>query len=239
MSTGLEKEAKLIYLIIEQLWLVTLMIIIYFWVGNCFDILKQGYAIQINNSGLKKFLELNDQILQIPVFSTAITTLLLGWITVKIYLNTYFTTHENNLNNQEVSRYSTYLKHYENFIMMLEIKVSKLKYLSPNSIDKLALYTYIFPNVKNGDLSICNDYKNIIKSFNVSIDFLNNNLPKKLGYTDHIDLLIENSKKMGIELPRYERKQFLKIEHELYDLINHINRNINVSDRLEAKYSIY
>ena len=76
-------------------------------------------------------------------------------------------------------------------------------------------------------------------SFNVSIDFLNHNLPKKLGYTDHIDLLIENSKKMGIELPRYERKQFLKIEHELYDLINHINRNINVSDRLEAKYSIY
>lgn len=239
MSTGLEKEAKLIYLIIEKLWLVTLMIVVYFWVGNCFDILKQGYKIQINNLGLKKFLELNEHIFQIPVLSTAITTLLLGWITVKIYLSTYFTTHENNLNNHEVSRYSTYLKHYENFIMMLEIKVSKLKYLSPNSIDKLALYTYIFPNVKNGDLSICNDYKITIKSFNDSVEFLNKNLPKKLGYTDHIDLLIEHSKKMGIDLPRYERKQFLKIEHELYDLLNHINRNIDVLDILEAKYSIY
>lgn len=239
MTTGLEKEARLIYSIIEKLWFVTLIIVIYFLIGNFFDLLKQGYGIKINNLGLKKFLELNDHIFKIPVFSTAITTLLLGFITVKIYLNTYFTTHQNNLNSQEVSRYSTYLKHYENFIMMLEIKVSKLKYLSPNSIDKLALYTYIFPNVKNGNLSICSDYIDIIESFNTSINFLNNNLPKKLGYTDHIDLLIENSKKMGIELPRYERKQFLKIEHELYDLINHINRNINVSHIVEAKYSIY
>lgn len=239
MSTGLEKKANLIYSIIEKIWLVTSMIFVYFWIGNCFDILKQGYSIQVSNLGLKNFLELNDHILKIPVFSTAITTLLLGWITVKIYLSTYFTTHENNINNQEVSRYSTYLKHYENFVMMLEIKVSKLKYLSPNSIDKLALYTYIFPNVKNGDLSICNDYKSVINSFNTSIDFLNKNLPKKLGYIDHIDLLIEQSKKMGIDLPKYERKQFLKIEHELYDLINHINRNINVLDILEAKYSIY
>lgn len=182
MTTGLEKEARLIYSIIEKLWFVTLIIVIYFLIGNFFDLLKQGYGIKINNLGLKKFLELNDHIFKIPVFSTAITTLLLGFITVKIYLNTYFTTHQNNLNSQEVSRYSTYLKHYENFIMMLEIKVSKLKYLSPNSIDKLALYTYIFPNVKNGNLSICSDYIDIIESFNTSINFLNNNLPKKLGY---------------------------------------------------------
>ena len=239
MSKGLEKQAKLIYSIIEKLWLATAIIVVYFWIGNSLDILKQGYSIQISNLGLKKFLELNDHIFQIPVFSAAVTTLLLGWITVKIYLSTYFTTHENNINSQEVNRYSTYLKHYENFIMMLEIKVTKFKFLSPNSIDKLALYTYIFPNVKHGDLSICDDYKNLIKSFNNSIDFLNSNLPKKLGYNDHVDMLIEQSKKMGIELPKYERKQFLKIEHELYDLINHINRNISVSDFLEAKYSIY
>lgn len=239
MINRLEKEAKLIYSIIEILWLVTLMIVIYFWIGNCLEILKNGYSIKISNLGLKNFLELNSHILQIPVFSTAVTTLLLGWITVKIYLSTYFTTHENNINNQEVNRYSTYLKHYENFVMMLEIKVSKLKYLSPNSIDKLALYTYIFPNVRNGDLGICNDYKNTINSFNESVDFLNRNLPKKIGYTDHIDLLIEQSRKMGIELPKYERKQFLKIEHELYDLINHINKNINVLNILEAKYSTY
>lgn len=239
MNTSLEKEANLIYSIIEILWLITLMVVLYFWIGNSFEILKQGYSIKISNLGLKKFLELNDHLLKIPVFSTAVTTLLLGWITVKIYLRTYFTTHENNINNQEVNRYSTYLKHYENFIMMLEIKVCKLKYLSPNSIDKLALYTYIFPNVKDGDLTICDDYRKIINSFNNSIDFLNKNLPKKLGYIDHIELLIEQSKKMGIELTKYERKQFLKIEHELYDLINHINRNINVLDIVEAKYSTY
>lgn len=239
MSSTLKKQADLVYLIIEILWFITLCIVIYFFIGNIFELMKQGYSIKITNLGLKKFLELNEHIFKIPVFSVAMTTILLGWITVKIYLSTYFTTHENNTNNQDVSRYSTYLKHYENFIMMLEIKVSKLKYLSPNSIDKLALYNYIFPNVKKGDLSICRDYKNIIESFNNSIDFLNKNLPKKLGYTDHIDLLINESKKMGIELPRYERKQFLKIEHELYDLINHINRNINVSDIQEAKYSTY
>ncbi|WP_314337014.1 retron Ec48 family effector membrane protein [Acinetobacter guillouiae] len=239
MSTILKKEADLIYSIIEKLWLVTAMVVVYFWTGNSLEILKQGYSIKISSLGLKNFLELNEYIFQIPVFSTAITTILLGWITVKIYLSTYFTTHENNINNQEVNRYSTYLKHYENFLMMLEIKTSKLKYLSPNSIDKLALYTFIFPNVKNGDLRICNDYTDVIDSFNNSIDFLNKNLPKKLGYIDHIDLLISQSKKMGIALPQYERKQFLKIEHELYDLINHINKNLDVSDIKQAKYSIY
>lgn len=239
MSKNLEKQAKLIYLIIEKLWLITVIIVAYFWMGNCLDILKQGYSIKISNSGLKKFIELNDHIFQIPVFSAAVTTLLLGWITVKIYLSTYFSTHENNMNSQEVNRYTTYLKHYENFVRMLEIKTTKLKYLSPNSIDKLALYSYIFPNVKNGDLSVCDDYKNLIKSFNKSIDFLNSNLPRKLGYIDHIDMLIEQSNKLGVVLPKYERKHFLKIEHELYDLINHINRNINILDLVEAKYSIY
>lgn len=239
MNTTLKIQADLIYSIIEYLWLITAMAVIFFSICNSLELFKQGYSIQISNSALKEFFNLNEHIFKLPIFSTAVTTLLLGWITVKIYLSTYFTTHENNINTQEVNRYSTYLKHYENFIMMIEIKIVKLRYLSPSSIDKLALYTYIFPNVKNGDLSICDDYKITIDSFNKSIDFLNNNLPRKLGYIDHIDLLINHAKKMGIELPRYERKQFLKIEHELYDLLNHINRNIDILDIKEAKYSTY
>ncbi|EFF81063.1 hypothetical protein HMP0015_3415 [Acinetobacter haemolyticus ATCC 19194] len=122
---------------------------------------------------------------------------------------------------------------------MLEIKTSKLKYLSPNSIDKLSLYNFIYPNMKDGDLSVCIEYKKTINSINNSIIHINNNLPKKIGYTDHINLLINESKKMGIDLPQYERKYFLKIEHELYELINHINRNINEADIKEAKYSTY
>lgn len=239
MSKSLKKEADLIYLIIEYLWLITAMVVVYFCICNSIELLKQGYLIQISNEALKKFFELNGYIFQIPIFSSAVTTLLLGWISVKIYLSTYFTTHENNINSQEVNRYSTYLKHYENFLMMLEIKIIKLKYLSPSSIDKLALYTYIFPNIKNGDLSVCDDYKNIINSFNSSVEFLNKNLPKKIGYIDHINLLINQSEKMGIELPRYERKQFLKIEHELYDLLNHINKNVDILNIIQAKYSIY
>lgn len=239
MSSNLKKQADLIYIIIEILWFITLSAFIYFFIGNFFEILKEGYSIKISNLGLKKFIDLNEHIFQIPVFSTAITTILLGWITVKIYLSTYFTTHDNNINNQEVNKYATYLKHYENFLMMLDIKVCRLQYLSPNSIDKLALYTYIFPNVKNGDLNVCEDYKIVINSFNSSVDFLNKNLPKRLGYIDHIELLINQSKKMGIDLPRYERKHFLKIEHELYAVINHINRNIDLDEIIEAKYSTY
>ncbi|KUM12157.1 hypothetical protein AV645_03175 [Acinetobacter calcoaceticus] len=207
--------------------------------GNFFEKIKGKYSISITNGGVIEFIKLNEHIFSFLVFSTAVTTLLLGWITVKIYLSTYFTTHENNLNNQDVNRYSTYLKHYDNFLMMIDIKINKLKYLSGTNIDKLCLYNFIFPNIKDGVLVVSNDYVELINSLDQSIEFLNKNLPRKIGYSDHIEFLINQANKIGVELPYYERKYFLKIEHELYSLINHINYNIRVKELTEPKYSIY
>ena len=62
MSSTLKKQADLVYLIIEILWFITLCIVIYFFIGNIFEVMKQGYSIKITNLGLKKFLELNEHI---------------------------------------------------------------------------------------------------------------------------------------------------------------------------------
>ena len=59
MSSTLKKQADLVYLIIEILWFITIYIVIYFFIGNIFEVMKQGYSIKITNLGLKKFLELN------------------------------------------------------------------------------------------------------------------------------------------------------------------------------------
>ncbi|KHN66881.1 hypothetical protein DH17_17005 [Acinetobacter oleivorans] len=123
--------------------------------------------------------------------------------------------------------------------MMIDIKINKLKYLSGTNIDKLCLYNFIFPNIKDGVLVVSNDYVELINSLDQSIEFLNKNLPRKIGYSDHIEFLINQANKIGVELPYYERKYFLKIEHELYSLINHINYNIRVKELTEPKYSIY
>lgn len=239
MSSKLKKEADLIYTIINILWGITIIITFVFFVGNFFEKIEGKYSFSITNDGLIQFIKLNEHIFNFFVFSTAVTTLLLGWITVKIYLSTYFTTHENNLNNQEVNRYSTYLQHYDNFLMMIDIKINKLKYLSVTNIDKLCLYNFIFPNVKDGVLLVSDDYRELINLLDQSIEHLNKNLPRKIGYSDHIDFLIKQANKIGVELPYYERKYFLKIEHELYSLINHINHNIRVNELREPQYSIY
>lgn len=239
MKSNLECEASFIYSFIKYLWIIATIVMLLFFIANLCNIIKDGFTLDFSNIALKNFIELNEHIFKIPVLSTGITTILLGWITVKIYLSTYFSTHENNLNSQEVNRYTTYLKHYDNFLMMLEIKLKRLAYLSPNSIDKLSLYNFIFQNVRNGDLGISKCYKDFLENTNIAINEINNNLPKKIGYSNHIQLLVKEAKNMGIDLPEYERKSFIKIEHDFYDLINHINKHNNLPALVESKHSIH
>lgn len=237
--SSLKEQSDFIYNVIEYLWLVSIFFIIYFFIGNSCYMMKNQYHIDITSSGLNQFILLNEHIFKIPIFSAAITTGLLGWITVKIYLHTYFTTHENNINNQDVNRYSTYLQHYNNFIMMIDNGIERSEYLSNNTIDKFALYNFIYPDAPDGNLTISENYKNIIKEIDVNIIFLNTNLPRKIGYSDHIQRLIIQSSLMGIQLPEYERKDFLRLEHDFYFFINHINKNIKLNSLSKPAYSVY
>ncbi|MGE8551534.1 MAG: retron Ec48 family effector membrane protein, partial [Acinetobacter calcoaceticus] len=163
-------------------------------------------------------------------------TVLLGWISVQIYLETYITTHANNLNTQQVNRYSTYLQHYRNFIETIDIYLEHSSYLKSNSIDRLFFYRVVYPNSFEGDLNVSDNYRNIIKLIDMDIKFLNNGLPRKLGYSDHIKKLIINAENVGISIQECERKDFIKLEYDFYLFINNINKSLIVDELTKPQY---
>jgi hypothetical protein len=232
----LARDSSLINRIIKRIWFLAACATLYFFICNFFFILKSGYHFEPTSEGFKKFIELTQYIFQIPVLAIAITTVLLGWISVQIYLETYITTHANNLNTQQVNRYSTYLQHYRNFIETIDIYLEHSSYLKSNSIDRLFFYRVIYPNSFEGDLNVSNNYKNIIKLIDVDINFLNKGLPRKLGYADHIKKLIINAESLGITIQECERKDFIKLEHDFYLFINNINKSLIVDELTKPEY---
>ncbi|ENR4570750.1 TPA: retron Ec48 family effector membrane protein [Acinetobacter baumannii] len=232
----LARDSSLINRIIKYIWFLAAGATIYFFICNFFFILKKGYHFEPTSEGLKKFIELTQYIFQIPVLAIAITTILLGWISVQIYLETYITTHANNLNTQQVNRYSTYLQHYRNFIETIDIYLEHSNYLKSNSIDRLFFYRIVYPNSFEGDLNVSDNYRNIIKLIDVDIKFLNNELPRKLGYADHIKKLIINAGSIGITIQECERKDFIKLEYDFYLFINNINKSLIVAELTKPEY---
>lgn len=232
----LARDSSLINRIIKYIWFLAAGATIYFFICNFFFILKKGYHFEPTSEGLKKFIELTQYIFQIPVLAIAITTILLGWISVQIYLETYITTHANNLNTQQVNRYSTYLQHYRNFIETIDIYLEHSNYLKSNSIDRLFFYRIVYPNSFEGDLNVSDNYRNIIKLIDVDIKFLNNELPRKLGYADHIKKLIINAGGIGITIQECERKDFIKLEYDFYLFINNINKSLIVAELTKPEY---
>ncbi|KHN66880.1 hypothetical protein DH17_17000 [Acinetobacter oleivorans] len=62
MSSNLKKEADLIYLIINILWVITIIAVVCFFVGNFFEKIKGKYSISITNGGVIEFIKLNEHI---------------------------------------------------------------------------------------------------------------------------------------------------------------------------------
>lgn len=239
MSGKLKELSKIINQMIKYTWFISIVIAVWFFAGNSFEVLKEQYEFSFTSIGFKKFIELNEHIFKILLFSVTVTTALLAWITVQIYMETYLTTHENNRNIQDVNRYSTYLKHYDNFLKTLDNYLEQSRFFSNKTIDKLCFYKFLFPEAILGNLNISDKYIQLIDELDSSIKYLNSNLPRKLGYADHIQKVIIKSKELGIILPECERKEFLKLEHDLYILINYINSNLGVKLVTLPEYSVY
>lgn len=185
------------------------------------------------------FFSFFENILNLFKFLVAITTVLLAWLTVQIYLSTYLTTHKNNLNIQMVNQKSTYLSHFKFFNEILENYLNGSKYLTKRSFDKFIFYNYVFLNPQLGDFSISDRYKKSLFDINSNIILLNNNLPRKLGYVSHRDFLINSLSEMGITVPKCERKDFLMLEKELYLFFNNINKYIDCEELEVATYNAY
>lgn len=232
----LARDSSLINKIIKIIWFVAACATLYFFICNFFFILKEGHYFQPTSEGLKNFIDLTKHIFQIPVLAIAITTVLLGWISVQIYLETYITTHANNLNTQQVGRYSTYLQHYRNFIETIDIYLEHSNYLKTNSIDRLLFYRTVYPNSFEGDFNVSDNYKNIIKLMDVDIKLLNSGLPRKIGYADHIKRLIVNAESIGIAIQECERKDFIKLEYDFYLFINNINKSLILKELTKPEY---
>lgn len=232
----LMNESILINKIIKVVWFVTVCATFYFFICNSFFIIKSGFYFQPTSQGLKEFINLNEHIINIPVLAVAITTALLGWISVQIYLETYLTTHVNNLNTQDVNRYSTYLQHHKNFFETIDIYLEYSSFLKSSSIDRLLFYRVIYPNSFEGDLNVSDSYKNIIKLIDGNIKLLNDDLPRKIGYSDHIKRLIANAESLGITIQECERKDFIKLEYDFYLFINNINKSLVLRELTKPEY---
>lgn len=180
-----------------------------------------------------------DNIGKIFGFFVAITTILLGWLTVQIYLNTYLTTHKNNINVEMVNQKNTYLNHLKFFNQIIDNYLEESIYLTKKSLDKFILYDFVFENPQEGNFKISVKYLTLISNMNENIENLNQKLPRRLGYVGHRDFLINSLSEVGIIIPKCERRDFMKLEREIYKFLNNINKNIGCSLLNEAKYNAY
>jgi len=149
------------------------------------------------------------------------------------------TTNKNNMNVQLINQKSTYLSHLKFFNEIVDSYLEKSKLIMSGSVDKFEFYGFIFVNPGNGDFNISHNYKTEISKINDAIIKLNKKLPKKLGYVEHRDLLIESFGKMGIKVPRSERRDFFKLESELFGFLNNINRNNGLKPLNTTDYNPY
>lgn len=172
-------------------------------------------------------------------FLVAVVGVLLGWLTVQIYLSTYLTTNNNNKNSQLVDRYSTYFEHLKYFNNIVDNYLEQNQIINSRSIDKFIFYEFFFVSPREGDFNISVEYLNCIADINEEIKKLNSALPRKIGYLEHRDLFMELFLRMGIILPKCERSDFFKIEKELFKFISNINKNNGLNPLLEAKYNAY
>lgn len=240
MGIDLKSTSELINNIILKGSKFLLFIFILLFFLNLYDVsfVKKRYLCY-SSECFSEFFLLYDHVFKVLTVGVACTTVLLGWLTVQIYLKTYLTTHTNNLNTQIVNQYSTYLKHYDFFNALVDRYIIENKYILSKDIDKFVMYNFIFSSPSEGNFNISEDYKLLIKKMNKNIEILNNNLPRKLGYIDHRDTLILNLEKVGVKIPKCDRRDFLKLEIEAYFFINNINKNINMQQLITANYNAY
>ncbi|HBJ01841.1 retron Ec48 family effector membrane protein [Acinetobacter schindleri] len=138
-----------------------------------------------------------------------------------------------------VNQKNTYLNHLKFFNEIIDNYLDESIYLTKKSVDKFIFYDFVFERPQEGKFEISTKYSNLICNMNENIENLNQKLPRRLGYVEHRDFLINNLLEIGIFIPKCERRDFMKLEKEVYKFLNNINKNISCSLLKEAKYNAY
>ena len=208
------------------LLLLVFIFCIFSWPFIYVESKSENVQFCLNNSCIENFLSRISSLVKLFIFVWGVIAALFAWLTIEVYVHTYISTHENNLNAKKVSAHNTYLSHYNFFCDLVDCYIEKSRLVSKKSIDKLVLYNFIFKTAHLGDFDVSQDYKDVLESLNFAIEQMNVNLKRKQGYDLHAKGLVNECKKLGIGLTESERKDFSRIEMDIYNLLNNIN-NIN------------
>lgn len=207
-----------------------------FFIVTTIELYGKGINFCFSDNCLGNFLEYYKNTLKILPSAIALLTVVFLWHASRIYIHTYNTTHNNNLNTQMVNKQTTYLNHYNNFSEILSHYLSKVDLISIHSIDKFEFYHFIYNDSLNGDFSISVKYKEFICEINNTIDNLEINAIRDKEYILHINEIVDKFSVVGFVLPNCQRKEFMKIEANCYKLLNLINKSIKADQIKEPTH---
>jgi hypothetical protein len=137
-----------------------------------------------------------------------------------IALNSYIS----NLSN---SALANHIAHFSIFNNYLNSEILKHDKIHPQSINILSWYNNIFTLSRNGSTDVSKNYIQFINELNGQIKISNEQASQaKSGsfrYKDHQKRIIENLKKIEIQLSYLPRNDFFEVEGEIYSLIQKVN----------------
>lgn len=223
----------------SALLLFILIFCLYSWPFIYVDIKNKNIGFCLSNNCIENFISNISGLIKLSIFVWGIIAALFAWLTIEVYVHTYISTHKNNLNAKKVSAHSTYLTHYNFFCDLVDCYIDKSRLVSKNSIDKLVLYNFIFKTAHLGDFDVSEEYRIVLNNLDLAIEHMNITLQRKQGYDLHAKKLVLECKKLGISLTESERKDFSRIELDVYNLLNNINNILKCKKLTTPKYIGY
>lgn len=133
------------------------------------------------------------------------------------------------LNSSHTSALSNHISHFSIFHSYLNGEVGKLSMVSPESIDVLSFYNFIFHKSRSGKTDVSSDYINFVKDLNSEV-ITSNGKAKGVQdgafrYKDHQARLIQLLVRAGITMTYLPRNDFYAAEGQVFSLIEKVNQS--------------
>lgn len=207
------------------LWYVAisslLMISVILYVFGKNELLNRAFCFEY--SCISRFFSFFEML--VPLLDYLLKVLLSTVTIASLYyaLNNYI----KSTNAAEVNIHLTNLNTFKGYLLSesIEMKVSNVK-----KIDFLKWYNLIYPNSRDGDLTISTEYQNRIIEINSIIEKSNVCYQGKLGdnilfdYNQHQTKMINALKRIGFSLGRSPRNSFKESESLVFAIIDKVNK---------------
>jgi len=139
----------------------------------------------------------------------------------------YFAIKNYFLNSESTKMYN-HIENLKLFNDFVDSELNKLNLVSPKSINHFKLYNSIYPQSKKGVLKKSIRYEAVVIKINDEIRKSNDDVKSyseyDFKYKVHQDRLIKILFDIGIELSSGTRLEFYKIERQVYEFINIVNK---------------